>query len=291
MNIVITGSHGYIGRVVTDRIKRERPNANIILIDQKIGLDIADVKGLRGDVLIHLAAHVQVVESYTEADSYYHNNCAKYHQFLNHNNNLFDRVIYASSGSVYNDKGQVNPESVYGSTKLECEFINNRFTNNSVSLRFANPVGVFPELHSDLVEFIRGRYPSLHWILAECAVKNKTAQIHDIPGMIRDFYPVAWIGECINALIDRHDITGPRDLGSGIPTPVIPLIGTMAAEYDIQCEFVQPPAGTSKGFENRQAYEWLDGIIAGFRDYDPEEYCREQLENYITLVDQFENKQ
>lgn len=143
MKIVITGSDGYIGNVVRKQLKADFPDAEFQYIDIKSGMNYNMITNITGDVLVHLGAYVSVPESHEKFSQYYKNNCIHYELFLRRNK--FDCIIYASSNAIYDDNQDINPASIYGSTKLEGEFISKRNNENVTILRFANPVGLIPK--------------------------------------------------------------------------------------------------------------------------------------------------
>ena len=246
MKIVITGSNGYIGNVVCRQLLHDFPESNFEFIDLKIGTDYKDVKGISADVLVHLGAYVSVPESHEEFSRYYQNNCINYEEFLR--NNIFNHIIYASSNAIYDDNEDINPASVYGSTKLEGEFITKRNSDNYTVLRFANPVGAIPELHSYLKEEI-GVHSNLMSKMAMSLINDTLFTVHDNPNMIRDFYPVYWIGEVISSFISKP-VVGVFNLGSSQFTNCHELIEVIADKYFIHTQVVPSPKGTSTGFIN-----------------------------------------
>ena len=169
-DVLVTGSSGYIGSEVVDRLSKSN-STDLRTMDLRshsgssqnhIAADIQHVYNNKRDTLVHLAAFISVTESDKDATYYYDNNCAKLHQFLNNQKNDFNHVIYASSFAVYDENLEINPKSVYASTKLEGEWIVKRWaekTGGSYSiLRFANPIGINSELHSHIADRISQSY-------------------------------------------------------------------------------------------------------------------------------------
>jgi UDP-glucose 4-epimerase len=130
--ILITGSHGYIGSHLCKLIESD-------CIDLKIGSDIRDPNLLLNcDVLIHLAALVQVGESVSNPLNYYNTN-------INGTINLLDKFkgnhfIFASTGAA---AGELS--SPYAMSKRVCEDLvidhcKKRNINYTI-FRFYNVVG------------------------------------------------------------------------------------------------------------------------------------------------------
>ncbi|MCK4359519.1 MAG: GDP-mannose 4,6-dehydratase [Candidatus Cloacimonetes bacterium] len=76
MTIAVTGSSGFIGSIMVERLKTL--NYDIIELDIKNGTDITNMDDLKKikkfDVLIHLAAKTFVPDSYLNPYSFYHTN-------------------------------------------------------------------------------------------------------------------------------------------------------------------------------------------------------------------------
>ena len=282
MRILITGHLGYIGSIVTDRIRQDHPEVEIVGIDLQESNDISWVTKSSFDLLIHLAAFTSVEESYTYAEGYYLNNCSKFHDLLQTQGNEFSRIIYASSFAIYNDALEIDPSSVYGSTKLEGEYITKRKTSNHLILRFANPVGIDVKLHQgqknrDL------SYPNVMMKLAKCKIDNAEMLIHNIPEMVRDYYPVSWIAEVISKSLTSN--VGTHDLGSGKSVNSIELLIKLCDLNCINHRMVEAPAGTDVGTTIvASRLSLAKSLVENFENYDPIEYCVEQLSNYVEIL-------
>jgi len=283
VKIILTGSAGYIGSLVHHYLSDSVSNFDIESIDLDLGTDIENVKDRDCDVLIHLAAYTSVIDSYTEHESYYHNNCSKLHKFLMLNNNRFKYIIYSSSGAIYPDRYEINPESVYGSTKLEGEFLVKRTGIPHSILRFANPVGVVPQIHKLITKKITSSYPNVMIGLTLSKLRNQIFHIHKSSNMTRDFYPVSWIAKIILAIIQRGGIEGTFDLGSGIPTNVNSLLIKICNEFSIDYDFIPPPPGVGLGFKiDFNKFKLVSDLLEHeFIDYNPVDYCLSQFPNYL----------
>jgi nucleoside-diphosphate-sugar epimerase len=288
-DIVITGSEGYIGTVIKLELKDWLKDKTVLTID-KIGTPsnthiqscISSVKGIQGKVLIHLAAYTSVVESEIKSDDYYTNNVICYNKFLNSNNNQFDHVVYASSYAIYNNLTQIDPSSVYGSTKLEGEFITNRYTDKKTILRFANPFGVYSEHNLD--NLIHGE-PNVFLRLALCAKEGITFPIHQSKEMVRDFFPVKFIPLMVKKCIDEN-IYSTANLGSGKPILVNELLLDLCETHKIKSTHITLPKGVVSGIP----FDIGSLTKLCLRDelacYDPNSYIRQGFVNYLNLCSQ-----
>jgi nucleoside-diphosphate-sugar epimerase len=243
MKICVTGSRGYIGTLVTDALRKNLYEVDEIdlKIDKNYSMSKSDSK-----VLVHLGAHTSVPESEKFPDMYYNNNITDYDLFLRLNS--FDRIIYASSNSIYDGNTLINPSSVYSISKLTGEYITRKHCQNYTILRFSNPIGIDKILHKDIVKDIIKGYQSLAWTLAKCVVNEKVFTLHDLPGMARDFYPVEWI---VKAVIDLVKSPAPGKIyhiGSGLDKDVASLARKVCEVFKIKLKTVPPPMGTSRGY-------------------------------------------
>lgn len=101
--IGITGSAGFIGSRLVRRLRTEK--AGIVELDLQNGVDVTKwraVKDIRGiDVLVHLAAHVSVADSFREPRKFLNANVNGTLNMLEVCRRCNARMIYASSSQVY----------------------------------------------------------------------------------------------------------------------------------------------------------------------------------------------
>lgn len=298
--IVVTGCEGYIGRVVCEYLTSQ--GHDVVGIDlqgtdkswasRKGNINEVIVPYGEYDALVHLAALTSVDEGESLPRDYIDNNVFSYTQFLKNHENQFPLIVYASSAAVYDDEMRVGPSTVYGHTKLHGEYISDQYAH-TVSLRFANPVGVVPHLHEDLTWRMMNSYPSLYWALARAIVTKTKFGLHDIEGMNRDFFPLQWIPAVIEGVImsppnqDNQTIFKPIDLCSGFQTDVKSLVHTLSDRYGFEYGLVTPPAGTSMGGTTKSTL-FLKSFLTNFETSRDEgelrKYLITALDGYIQCV-------
>jgi len=132
MRILVTGSSGFIGSHLVERLER---NGNTVMQwDKKIGLNIKEILSLKNiDFVIHLAAIADVRRSIEFPDEYWENNVeyTKSLQDLCHEENV--PLIYASSSCATSWS-----KSPYGTSKKVNELTAHK---GQVGLRFTTVYG------------------------------------------------------------------------------------------------------------------------------------------------------
>lgn len=173
VKFVVTGGAGFVGSYLVKRLIKE--NHDVVVIDslyrgklenlkevsdkiqfQKI--DIRDFDSMRNiikniDGVFHEAALTDVQESFTKQDEYIDVNVKGTENIFKIAKEFGVKVIYASSSSVYGNpektpitedskRAPINP---YGNTKLEDEFLADKYAKDGVSiigLRYFNIYGI-----------------------------------------------------------------------------------------------------------------------------------------------------
>lgn len=142
MRTVVTGYKGFIGSHLIKRL-------DAIGIDVLDGNDILDCDLPNADVVIHLAAISDVIESVDNPTQTVRNNIEGTVRLLKYYPNA--KFIFASSGGTIQD----DIASPYGMSKYCAEeFIKMMHPNNYVILRFGNVFG--PGGHCVIDKFING---------------------------------------------------------------------------------------------------------------------------------------
>ena len=173
MKFVVTGGAGFIGSniakllvkkghdvIILDNFNTGRKE-NLESIKDKIDLHIVDIKDKKiineiineSDGIFHQAALANVYESFSKSKEYFDVN-------VKGTKNIFEiakenkiKVVFASSSSVYGEIKIMpitenidrNPIHPYGQTKLECEFLAEKFSKEGlkvIGLRYFNVYGL-----------------------------------------------------------------------------------------------------------------------------------------------------
>lgn len=176
MKCLVTGGAGYIGSVTSLRL-REAGHQVVVLDDLRgggrapadlsfVNADISDaarvcevLRGHQIDVVVHLAAYIEVGASMSAPGEYFENNVGGLMTVLAAMQRAgVARIVYASSAAVYgnapespiDEASPLDPINVYGETKrmgeqllrwyAECEGF------SAVALRFFNVAGAYQDL-------------------------------------------------------------------------------------------------------------------------------------------------
>ena len=171
MRLAVTGGAGFIGSYLAKEIVRQ--NYTPIIIDSLLRgklenlnpiknyefhkIDIRDYQKLRDalknvDGIFHEAALTDVQESFTKQDEYVDVNVRGTENVFKIAKEFGIKVVYASSSSVYGNPEKIpiteysrrNPINPYGNTKLEDEFLAEKYAGEGVSiigLRYFNVYG------------------------------------------------------------------------------------------------------------------------------------------------------
>ena len=196
--ILITGSSGYIGSILTTKIKKK-----IFGIDKKQSkfkkikikkINLLEkkklkkyIEKLKPNIVIHLAAESTLDNVLTQKKSYINNNIIGTQNLLNSLNNIdLKKFIFSSTASVYKNSTKVlyensltNPDNIYSKTKYYNEnqireFFKDKKTNvyifrffNVCSADNSNKLG---ELHNPETHFVP--------ILVNKAINDKVIKIY-----------------------------------------------------------------------------------------------------------------
>lgn len=141
--ILITGHKGFIGSHLVGQFKQD-----IIGLDLKNGQNILDCDLPDADIVIHLAAQTDVINSVGNPQADAHTNILGTIRLLERYKD--SKFIFASSGGAIQEK----IESPYGLSKFCAEEYIKLIHKNAVILRFPNIFG--PRSNSVVEKFING---------------------------------------------------------------------------------------------------------------------------------------
>lgn len=193
MDILLTGHKGFIGSALMQELSK---NHRVIGLDLLEGQDLlyCDFPNMHFDLIIHLAGKSGVRESITDPASYWMNN-------VEASRRLFDRypdtrILYASSSSAY--EPDLNP---YAASKYILEELASRYVN-TLGMRFhtvysdscARENMFFYKLRNDKLEYVTKHY--------------------------RDFVHLTDVISAIKILINKPQIVGEIDIGTGNPVRI-----------------------------------------------------------------------
>jgi len=146
MNILVTGSSGYIGRHLVKFLLSRGYNVeglDINLANNNITTHLIDITGKdfkivkKYDTVVHLAALMQVGESVSIPHRYYDTNLNGTYNVMN--NLLYDNFVFASTGSA------TVPNNPYSISKLAAEHVVEEYCKNNnkpfTMFRFYNVLG------------------------------------------------------------------------------------------------------------------------------------------------------
>lgn len=217
MKIVLTGSAGFIGGHLADRLIRE--NAELILLDLETGTDICNwdqVKDLSGfDAIIHLANRSFVPDSFNFPHGYYHTNIISTLNMLELCKNNNAKFIYLSS-YIYgipeylpiDEQHPISAFNPYAQSKVICEQLCEGYNRD-----FHVPVIIFRPFN------IYGKGQNEIFLIPKMIRQAKEGEI-----IIMDDRPkrdYIYISDVVNAIVQAIDYQpeGQLDifnLGSGI---------------------------------------------------------------------------
>jgi len=253
MKFAVTGGAGFVGNnivkllvskghnvVVIDNLHTgKKENLNEIL--EKIEFYNEDIRNLSKlesilkdvDGIFHEAALTIVQESFQKEKEYFDVNVKGTENIFKIAKKFKKKVVYASSSSIYGDTEEIpikenferKPINPYGQTKLEKEFLAEKYTKEGVSiigLRYFNIFG-------------KGQTGSYAGVITQFIRKlkeNKSPIIFGDGLQIRDFIHVSDIAKAnLSAMLSQTN-SGFFNIGTGIPVKIKDLAKIMIKMYE-----------------------------------------------------------
>ena len=201
MNILLTGSDGFIGSHLFHQLKEEH---DVIGFDIKNGHDILNSELPKDiDLVIHLAGLSGVKDSLNRPTDYWKTNVIGTQRLFEHYENT--RIIYASSSTAH--EPWKNP---YAMSKYSMEQL---FHINSLGLRFTTVYGPGARQEMLIPQILKG---SVNYINVNHS---------------RDFIHVGDIVSAIEKVM-HIDLRGVIDIGAGESHKLVDIVDYFKIDYD-----------------------------------------------------------
>lgn len=263
MKFLVTGGAGFIGSHIVEYLIKRNDSITVLdnlntgkienlkKVENKISFvqgDIRDFKLLKKicddvDGVFHEAALASVQDSFSKPDEYHDVN-------VNGTENVFKiaqkfdfKVVYASSSSVYGDPKRIpikeydpkNPINPYAQTKLDDEFLAEKYTKigtKIIGLRYFN---VFGERQSK-------EYAGVIKLFIERVLENHPPKINGDGLQIRDF---VFVGDVVKANILSMESKINHaffNVGTGISVSILDLANIIIKSAGLDVKPIHGPA-------------------------------------------------
>jgi len=257
MKFAVTGGAGFVGNnivrlliskghsvVVIDNLHTGKKE-NLDGVLEKIEFHEIDIRNYNEmekilknvDGIFHEAALTIVQESFDKTKEYFEVNVKGTENIFKIAEKFKKKVVYASSSSIYGDTEQIvikensirNPINPYGQTKLEDEFLAEKYVSKGldvIGLRYFNIFG-------------KGQTGSYAGVITQFMRKlnDKKSPIIFGDGLqIRDFIHVSDIAEANLSAMLSNTNSGFFNIGTGIGTKIVDLAKIMIKIFDEKFE-------------------------------------------------------
>ena len=200
MNILLTGSDGFIGSQLFHHLKEEH---NVIGFDIKNGHDILQTEFPKDiDLVIHLAGLSGVRDSLDKPTDYWKTNVIGTQRLFEHYRDV--RMIYASSSTAYEPWKNPYAMSKYAMEQLEHP--------DCLGLRFTTVYG--PGAREDM--------------LIPLIIQNKVSYLN--VNHIRDFIHVNDIVNAVQVMMS-NTFRGVIDVGTGVSNKLVDIADYFKIDY------------------------------------------------------------
>ncbi|MGP3667997.1 MAG: NAD-dependent epimerase/dehydratase family protein [Candidatus Bathyarchaeota archaeon] len=242
MNVLVTGSAGFIGKKIVERL-REKPEINVVLgIDvvkdeDTLVCDIRDydslkktVENLKPSIIIHTAAQAYIPKSFDDPVEDATKNIIGTLNVLRLALSYGSDLIFSSSAAVYGKPSTVpipenhptNPISPYGLSKLTCEkYIQMLYPQKSTIIRLSSVYGPQPGK----------RHGPVNRIIYD-VLRNGVCHITGDGNQTRDFTHVSDVVSAIELIIDKG-LTGTYNVGTGVEHSINDVVKILRNEFKI----------------------------------------------------------
>ena len=266
MKFAVTGGAGFVGSNIVKLLVKE--NHDVLVIDnmhtgkkenlQEIfdkiefcELDIRNIPELENkikdvDGIFHEAALTIVQESFLMEEEYYDVNVKGTENIFNIAEKYGIKVVFASSSSVYGNTEKIpiiennerNPINPYGKTKLEDEFLAEKYSKKGVSIIGLRYFNIFGKGQT-------GSYAGVITKFVNQLKEKKSPKIFGDGSQIRDFIFVEDIAQAnLSAMLSKINF-GFFNIGTGKTTSILQLAKFLIKLYNLEIfpEFSDPLNG------------------------------------------------
>jgi UDP-glucose 4-epimerase len=259
MKFAVTGGAGFVGNnivkllvakghdvVVIDNLHTgKKENLQEIIEEIEFhNVDIRDFSKLESilenvDGIFHEAALTIVQESFQKEKEYFDVNVKGTENIFKIAKKFEKKVVYASSSSIYGDTKEIpvkenferKPINPYGQTKLEDEFLAEKYTKEGVSiigLRYFNIYG----------KGQTGSYAGVITQFMNKVFEEKELEINGDGSQVRDFIHVRDIAKANVVAMENKIKKGFFNIGTGIPTSINNLAKIMISISEQKLEII-----------------------------------------------------
>jgi len=257
MKFAVTGGAGFVGNNIV-RLLISKGHSVVVIDNLHVGkkenlegvlekiefheIDIRNYNEMEKilkniDGIFHEAALTIVQESFDKTKEYFDVNVKGTENIFKIAEKFKKKVVYASSSSIYGDTEQIvikessirNPINPYGQTKLEDEFLAEKYVSKGldvIGLRYFNIFG-------------KGQTGSYAGVITQFIRKlnDKKSPIIFGDGLqIRDFIHVSDIAEANLSAMLSNTNSGFFNIGTGIGTKIVDLAKIMIKIFDEKFE-------------------------------------------------------
>ena len=257
MKFAVTGGAGFVGNNIVRLLVSKGYEVTVIdnlhtgkmknlegILD-KITFEKIDIRNFKElesilrniDGIFHEAALTIVQESFKKEKEYSEVNVTGTENIFKIAKKFKIKVVYASSSSIYGNSKQIpikenserKPINPYGQTKLECEFLAEKYTKeglNIIGLRYFNIFG-------------KGQTGSYAGVITQFMRKLNEQKYPRIFGdglQIRDFIHVTDIAEANLSAMLNNTNSGFFNIGTGLGTKIVDLAKIMIKIFDEKFE-------------------------------------------------------
>jgi ADP-L-glycero-D-manno-heptose 6-epimerase len=211
------------------------------------------------EAIVHLGACSSTTE--TDADYLYDNNYRYSVDVAEFAAEVGARFIYASSAATYGDglrgyadtSTDLHPLNMYGYSKhLFDQWVRNHgFDASCVGLKFFNVFGP-NEYHKGAMASMVSKAVTQIAETGSVTLFSSTDQRFGDGGQMRDFIYVKDVCDVMMKLLDRHDVNGVLNLGTGVARSWNDLMLAVFAAMDRtpQISYIDMPDGLAKQYQN-----------------------------------------